>query len=244
MKITNFSQFLLEKREHSVNNLFLEELKRVTDSLGIPWSDTATPRQVANGTAVLKFSINHMAKLFLESGLAGKSVSSNINSRCKRLMENPWIRIASESPEGKASFTYFGYAGQLRRAVSPGYNRVLAKQPSSNVDLRWDRESAASSRQAVTEFVCRSLRSDLESSINQIKMEMVSTTTSPEALLKLAADENHGVRYYAAGNPNTPVETLLKLAADEDDEVSSAAIASLPEDKKAKVLRLKQLGLL
>ena len=44
-------------------------------------------------------------------------------------------------------------------------------------------------------------------------------STSPEALEKLAADEDSDVLSAAAGNPNTPASLLEKLAADEDEDV-------------------------
>jgi hypothetical protein len=49
------------------------------------------------------------------------------------------------------------------------------------------------------------------------------SNTSPEALEKLAADEDENVRRGAARNPNAPASLLEKLAADEDEDVRGMA---------------------
>ncbi len=48
------------------------------------------------------------------------------------------------------------------------------------------------------------------------------SNTSPEALEKLAADADEGVRRGAARNPNAPASLLEKLAVDEVALVRSA----------------------
>ncbi|XGB39690.1 MAG: HEAT repeat domain-containing protein [Cyanobacteria bacterium LVE1205-1] len=40
-----------------------------------------------------------------------------------------------------------------------------------------------------------------------------------DVLVQLSTDEDSGVRWYVAQNPNTPVDVLVKLSSDEDSYV-------------------------
>ena len=52
---------------------------------------------------------------------------------------------------------------------------------------------------------------------------LAENSSLPEVLSKLAEDANSDVRYYVAGNTNSPVEVLSKLAEDANSAVRYAA---------------------
>ena len=54
-----------------------------------------------------------------------------------------------------------------------------------------------------------------------LRKERAKSSTSPAELEKLAEDKDELVRFYLAGNTNTPISLLEKLAQDEDEDVRS-----------------------
>ena len=65
------------------------------------------------------------------------------------------------------------------------------------------------------------------------------SSTSPDELRTLAADEHKDVRKSVAGNPNTPVEALTHLANDSSPEVRRelASHPNLPAELRAKLMK-------
>ena len=54
-----------------------------------------------------------------------------------------------------------------------------------------------------------------------LRKKRAKSSTLPEELEKLAEDKDELVRFYLAGNTNTPISLLEKLAQDEDEDVRS-----------------------
>jgi len=52
-----------------------------------------------------------------------------------------------------------------------------------------------------------------------LRKKRAKSSTLPEELEKLAEDKDELVRFYLAGNTNTPISLLEKLAQDEDEDV-------------------------
>jgi hypothetical protein len=69
-----------------------------------------------------------------------------------------------------------------------------------------------------------------EQSVDREQKRRANTSTNPQELALLADDEDRGVRFFVAANPNTPLGSRIFLARDPDPTVRTGAAMALVWD--------------
>ena len=107
----------------------------------------------------------------------------------------------------------------------------IAEQVMPSVEDRLRKDLMKLSRSGVSQL----LRWEFE--VDREQKRRANSSSNPRELVKLADDEDTGVRFFVAANRNTPLETRLALAADRKAAVRSGVAISLAYDPLATVHR-------
>jgi len=107
----------------------------------------------------------------------------------------------------------------------------IAEQVMPSVEDRLRKDLRKLSRSGVSQL----LRWEFE--VDREQKRRANSSSNPRELVKLADDEDTGVRFFVAANRNTPLGTRLALAADREPAVRSGVAISLAYDPLATVDR-------